>query len=168
MRIVTPVLASVLGFASLMLVPSLGVVSTAVAQQPAAQTAIRIDNPWVRATAPGAKAAGGFLVLTNTGTTPDRLTGGAVDFAENVEVHEMAMENNVMKMRRLEAGLEVAPGAAIELKPGSYHLMFVGLKRQLTDGEVVKVTLTFEKAGKVEASVPVKGMRMKSDHSSSH
>ena len=63
------------------------------------------------------------MKITNTGTTPDRLVGGATEVAKRFEIHEMSMDGGVMKMRELANGLEIPPGATVELKPGSYHLM---------------------------------------------
>ncbi len=109
-----------------------------------------IDSPWARATPAGAKVGGGYLKITNTGKTPDRLTGGTLPIAGAVEVHEMSMSGGgVMKMRKLDKGLEIKPGQSVELKPGSYHLMFMGLRKGLKENESIKGTLTFEKAGSV-------------------
>lgn len=116
---------------------------------------IVIEAPWARATPGGAKVGGAYLKITNTGTEPDRLTGGTVPFAKSVEVHEMAMTGDVMKMRRLENGLEIKPGETVEFKPGGHHLMFMGLTEGLKDGQQVKGTLTFEKAGTVEVTYSV-------------
>jgi uncharacterized protein YcnI/copper(I)-binding protein len=117
--------------------------------------AITVETPWARATPGGAKVAGAYMKITNTGTTSDRLVGGTVPIAGAVEVHEMAMTNNVMKMRMLENGLEIKPGQTVELKPGGYHLMLTGLKSGLTAGQSVKGTLKFEKAGTVEIEYTV-------------
>jgi periplasmic copper chaperone A len=117
-----------------------------------------ISDPWSRATPKGAAVGGGYLKIKNGGTTPDRLTGGSSDVAAKVEVHTMTMDNGVMKMRPVEGGLEIKPGATVELKPGSYHLMFVGLKKPLAAGDHVKATLTFEKAGPVDVELDVKSM----------
>lgn len=111
--------------------------------------ALVIDAPWLRATPSGAKVAGGYLKVTNTGTEPDRLVGGTLPVAGSVEVHEMTMAGNVMQMRRIE-GLEIKPGATVELKPGDYHLMFMDLKDGLKAGGTIKGTLVFAKAGTVE------------------
>jgi periplasmic copper chaperone A len=119
---------------------------------------IKIEAPWTRATPTGAKVAGGFMKLQNTGTDTDRLIGGSVTFAGKFEVHEMAMTDNIMKMRELEKGLELKPGQSVELKPGSYHVMFMDLQQPLKDGDKVKGTLVFEKAGKVEVEYTVKAM----------
>ncbi len=109
-----------------------------------------VEGPWARATPGGAQVAAGYLKITNTGSTPDRLVGGTFPLAGAVEVHEMASSDGVMKMRRLENGLEIAPGKTIELKPGGYHLMFTGLREGLKVGEAAKARLTFEKSGTVD------------------
>jgi copper(I)-binding protein len=114
-----------------------------------------IEGPWARATPGGAQVAGGYMKITNTGTDADRLVGGSLPIASEVEVHEMAMSGNVMKMRRLAEGLEIKPGQTVELKPGSYHLMFTGLRSGLKAGQTVKGTLAFEKAGTVEVEYKV-------------
>lgn len=119
---------------------------------------LTLQHPWARATPPGAKVGGGFTVIVNGGTEADRLVGGTVPFAERLEVHEMAMENDVMKMRQLTEGLEIPAGATVELKPGSYHVMFMGLKQDLKEGERLTGTLVFEKAGPVEVEWAVEGM----------
>ena len=111
--------------------------------------ALLIEAPWTRATPQGAKVAGGYLKITNTGSQPDRLIGGSLPGAADVEVHEMAMTDNIMKMRRLDIGLEIKPGESVELKPGGYHLMFTGLGASLKEGQAITGTLVFEKAGTV-------------------
>jgi copper(I)-binding protein len=116
---------------------------------------LTIEAPWARATPGGAKVAGGFIKITNTGKEPDRLIGGSVPFANRFEVHEMAVEGGIMKMRELAKGLEIKPGETVELKPGSYHVMFMDLKSGLKEGETVKGTLVFEKAGKVDVEYKV-------------
>jgi copper(I)-binding protein len=114
-----------------------------------------IDHPWSRATPKGAAVAGGYMKITNTGTTPDRLLGGSAEVAKRFELHEMSMEGGIMKMRELSNGLEIPPGATVELRPGSYHVMMQNLSRQLTKGERVKASLTFEKAGKIDIEFAV-------------
>lgn len=114
-----------------------------------------IDRAWARATPAGASVAAGYLRITNDGKEADRLMGGEAPFAGRVEVHQMSMVNNVMHMRQLTEGLEIKPGQSVELKPGGYHLMFVGVKGRLLQGSHVKATLQFEKAGKVEVDFDV-------------
>jgi copper(I)-binding protein len=117
--------------------------------------AVVIEAPWTRATPGGAKVGGAYLKITNTGTEPDRLIGGTLPVAAEVEVHEMSMTDGVMKMRKLDKGLEIKPGETVELKPGGFHIMFTGLKSGLKQGEPIKGTLQFEKSGSVEVEYRV-------------
>ena len=114
-----------------------------------------ITHPWTRATAPTAKAGGGFLVVENKGTTPDRLVAAQSDAAQKVEIHEMKMDGSVMRMRELAGGLEIPPGGSVALKPGGFHIMFMELKAPFAKGAKVPVTLVFEKAGKVDVEFAV-------------
>ena len=113
-----------------------------------------IEAPWARATPAGARVAGGYVKITNTGPQPDRLIGGSLPVAAEVEVHQMTMSDGIMKMRKLD-GLEIKPGQSVELKPGGYHLMFTGLREGLKEKQTVKGTLVFEKAGSVEVEYRV-------------
>ncbi|KRW95932.1 DUF1775 domain-containing protein [Paracoccus sp. MKU1] len=115
---------------------------------------LTLSGAFSRATPPGAPVAGGFLTVANAGAD-DRLVSASVDFAGRAEIHEMAMEGDVMKMRQLADGLPIPAGATVELKPGGYHLMFMELKQPLVEGETVNVTLHFEKAGEVEVPMTV-------------
>jgi periplasmic copper chaperone A len=119
---------------------------------------IEIDAPWSRATPKGAKVASGYVRITNTGATPDRLTGGTFVAAGGVEIHTMSIDRGVMRMRELEAGLEIKPGATVELTPSSDHLMFTDMKRPLSKGEHVKGTLVFEKAGTADLEYVVEAI----------
>ena len=119
---------------------------------------LQIQHPWSRATPKGATVAGGYMKIVNTGTTPDRLIGGSTVAAPKFEIHEMSMDGGVMKMRMLPKGIEIKPGETVELKPGSYHLMFVGLKEPFEKGKRVKGTLQFEKAGKVDVEYAVEAI----------
>lgn len=116
---------------------------------------LKLDHPWTRATPPGAKVAGGYVTITNTGTQADRLIGGSFAMSERVEVHEMSVTDGVMRMQQLEKGLEIPPGGTVELKPGGLHLMFLGLTGGPREGERIKGTLSFAKAGDVEVEFAV-------------
>ena len=118
-----------------------------------------ITQAWSRATPSGAKVAGGYLTVENKGAAADRLVGGSGDVAGRVEIHEMAMDGGVMKMRPLDNGLVIDPGKTVKLAPGGYHLMLMDLKSQLKQGDKVPVTLQFEKAGKVHAVARRAGRR---------
>jgi copper(I)-binding protein len=119
---------------------------------------IQIGNPWTRATPKGADVAGAYMRLSNKGAAPDRLIGGSSPVAGRFEVHRMTVEGDVMKMRPVDGGLEVKPGETVELKPGSFHIMLMGLKQPLEKGQKVKGTLVFEKAGKVEIEYAVEAL----------
>lgn len=105
-----------------------------------AQT-VKVEEPWVRGTVASQKATGAFMRLT-----PDknaRLVAASSPVAGVVEIHEMAMENDVMKMRQV-SGLALAAGRTTQLKPGGYHIMLLDLKQQMKGGENVPITLVFE------------------------
>ena len=116
---------------------------------------INISLPFTRATLPNAPVAGGFLTIENTGTEPDRLVSATSDIAGETQIHEMAMQGDVMKMRQLADGLEIPAGETVVLAPGGFHIMFMGLKQALVEGETITVTLTFEKAGTVDVVLPI-------------
>lgn len=118
---------------------------------------LKISAAWARATPKGAPVGGGYMTITNTGTTTDRLIGGSSDASKRFEIHEMSMDNGVMKMRPVKA-LEIKPGQSVAFNPGGYHVMFVGLNKQLAQGEHIKATLDFEKAGKVDVDFTVEGI----------
>jgi copper(I)-binding protein len=120
--------------------------------------AIEIDRPWSRATPKGAKVASGYMKIRNAGSTPDRLVGGTFASSGGVEIHEVTTERGVMKMRELKGGLELPPGATVEFRPNSNHLMFTGLRRPLGKGEHIKGTLVFEKAGTVDVEYAVEAV----------
>ncbi len=119
---------------------------------------LQVSQPWLRATPKGASVAGGYLTIRNTGTTPDRLIGGSAEVAGRFEIHEMRMEQGVMRMRHLSRGLELKPGDTVELKPGGLHVMLMDLKQPLVQGETVKGTLVFEKAGTVAVEFSVEAI----------
>ncbi len=115
---------------------------------------VSIEKPWARATAPGAAVGGGFLTVTNQGAAPDRLIGASSPAAAKTEIHEMAMEKDIMRMREVR-GIDVPAHGRVELKPGGYHLMFQQLKAPFKEGQKVPVTLKFEKAGEVKVELSV-------------
>ena len=120
---------------------------------------LEIEHPHARATPPNAPVSGGYMVIRNTGDVPDRLVSGEASFADRVEVHEMAMDGDVMKMRQLADGLEIPAGGEVELKPGGYHIMFIGIDSQFKAGETRKASFTFEKAGTIELEFSVEDMK---------
>lgn len=120
--------------------------------------ALEIGHPWSRATPPSAPTGAGYLSVKNTGTTPDRLLSVSSPAAGAVQVHDMKMDGSVMRMRELDGPLEIKPGETVTLAPGGMHLMMMGLKEPLTQGERVPLTLVFEKAGKIDVDLAVEAM----------
>ncbi|MDF1608535.1 copper chaperone PCu(A)C [Hoeflea sp. YIM 152468] len=123
-----------------------------------------IDHPVARATLPDAPVSGGYMTIHNSGAEADRLVSGEAAFAGRVEIHEMSMEGEVMKMRQLAEGLEIPAGGDVELKPGGYHIMFIDLEQQLAEGDKYPVTLVFEKAGSLEVEFYVETLQKMQGH----
>ncbi len=116
---------------------------------------LEISGGWTKAMLPGQKVGGGFLVIKNTGSVDDRLVSAASPAAPDVQLHEMSVVNDVMEMRQLSDGVALPAGQTVELKPGGLHLMFMNVSEPFKDGAAVPLTLTFEKAGAVEMTLPV-------------
>ena len=117
-----------------------------------------IHHPWTRATPSGAEVAGGYLDITNNGQTADRLVSVDVVGVHMAMIHEMANTDGVMTMRPLAAGLDIPAGATVSLKPGSYHVMMMGLTKPFAIGDLVQATLHFEKAGTIAVEFKVDAM----------
>lgn len=122
-------------------------------QDPAA--AIVVSEPWLKEPVPGRAMAGGFLKIENRGSGEEVLLGLDCPDAAAVEMHEMFHEADMMKMRKMEQWTIPAHGS-LALVPGGGHLMFLGLRRPLKEGDTVQLTLHFKKAGDRTLSVPVK------------
>jgi hypothetical protein len=133
-----------------------------------AQTAVK--DAWVRGTVPQQKATGMFAQITSP--AGGKLVSASSPVAGVVEVHEMVMDGNVMKMRAVAGGLELPAGKTVELKPGGYHVMLMELKQTLAAGDTVPVTLVVEgKDGKketVEVKAPVKALGEAKDEHKKH
>lgn len=125
------------------------------APAPIASGDITITNPFSRATLPNAPVGGGFMTISNTGSTDDRLIAVETPVAMKSEIHEMSMTDQVMKMRELTEGLVIPAGETVDLKPGGFHLMFMKLQEPLIKGETLHVTLTFEKAGSFDVPLSI-------------
>jgi copper(I)-binding protein len=117
-----------------------------------------ISQAWSRATPNGAKIGAGYFTIENKGATADKLVGVSGDVSPRIEVHEMSMNNGVMKMRPVDGGLTIDPGKTVKLAPSGYHLMIMDLKSPLKQGDKLPLTLQFEKAGKVAVTLDVQGV----------
>jgi periplasmic copper chaperone A len=116
---------------------------------------IHITAPWARATPKGASSGAAYVTIANKGTVPDRVTCVSSDVSAACQIHTVAMERGVMKMRPVEGGLEIKPGETVTLKPSALHLMLMDLKHPLEQGKMVEATLQFEKAGTVKIEFPM-------------
>ncbi len=128
--------------------------------------ALTIMHPWARATAKTAKTGAAYLMISNAGSMADKLIDVKSDVARKTQIHLSSMQNGMMKMEHVD-GVAIPAGGMAELKPGGYHIMFMGLKAPLAmDGEF-PLTLVFEKSGEVTVNVIVqKGPATnKMDHS---
>ncbi len=132
-------------------------VATGVAMAQVAAAQVVVTDPWVRGTVAGQTATGAFMQLR--AATDATLVSAASPVASIVEIHEMKMDGGMMKMNAVDR-LPLPAGKAVDLKPGSYHVMLMGLAGPLRAGDIVPLTLTFEdKAGRktaVEVKAPVK------------
>ncbi|MGA0570416.1 copper chaperone PCu(A)C [Variovorax sp. VNK109] len=146
---------------------SLFVVASMLAS--AAQAQVNVKDPWVRATVPQQQATGAFMQITAAKDT--RLVSASSPLTPNVEVHEMAMQDNIMRMRQVPS-IELPAGKPVDLKPGGYHVMFMNLKAQVKAGDTVPITLVFEdKTGRretVEIKAPVRPLNSSAAPAATH
>ncbi len=119
--------------------------------------AIAVQSAWARATPAGARTGAVYLTLVNNGAAEDELVAASTPVADRAQLHTERIENGVMKMRP-SAAVDVKPGATVMLKPGGVHVMLIGLKQPLKEGESFPLTLEFARGGKREVEVRVAGI----------
>lgn len=127
---------------------------------------LEIVHPASRAMVPGAKVGGGFMTITNHGKADDRLVSITSPATPDVQLHEMAVTDGVMKMRQMKDGIPVPAGKTVELKSGGLHVMFMDVKTPFKEGDKVPAVLHFEKAGDVNVEFfvgPANGAEKKHD-----
>jgi copper(I)-binding protein len=119
---------------------------------------IKISNPWARPSPKMATSGAAYMIIENKGGEDDTLIGAESNVSNDTEIHEMVVdENNVMHMKPVEGQrLTIPAKGKVELKPGGYHIMLINLKHQLKEGEIVHLTLQFEKSGEMKVEAPVK------------
>ena len=115
---------------------------------------LTIEGPWARASIGAARAGAAYLTIVNRGVSVDRLMSVEASLAKRAGLHTTLNDGGVMKMRPAGA-IELAPGAATALEPGGLHVMLMGLQAPLVEGESFALTLTFERAGRLEVTVPI-------------
>ena len=133
---------------------SMALIGALLATHASGAGTLRVEHAWARATAGSAKVGAAYLTVFNDGTDMDRLMAAASPVAAKAELHSVVMEGGVMSMRPVEA-VEVHPGEPVVLQPGGIHIMLMGLKRPLKEGETIPMRLAFERAGVVEFEVLV-------------
>ena len=140
-----------------------GLVSTASA------AGVHVEDGWARSTVEGMKMGGAFMKIHNDEAKQDFLVGGSSPVAERIEVHTHVNDNGVMRMREVKGGIPLEAKGVTELKPGSYHVMFMGLKKPLKEGEKVPVTLKFKNAKPQTVQLEVKpAPQSRMDHGHGH
>jgi copper(I)-binding protein len=128
---------------------------------PAFAQGIDVQDPYARSASAMATTGAAFMVITNTGGAADRLIGASSDVAEKVELHTHKEDaNGVMRMIHVEEGFELPEGGEIVMERGGHHVMFMGLKEPMAQGDMIDLTLVFEQAGEVAVQVPVDLDRM--------
>jgi copper(I)-binding protein len=124
---------------------------------------ITVAHPWARATPGGAKVGGAYLEIKAAAGTSDRLLAVKTPAAGSAELHNHIMEKGIARMRRVDA-IAVPAGKSVVLKPGGYHLMLGDLKAPLKEGDLLKLTLVFEKAGEIEVEATVEPLGAMGPH----
>ena len=119
---------------------------------------LRVSDAWSKATPPNAPVAGGYLTVDNRSDAADRLLRVESAAAQRVEIHEMTHADGVARMRQVVGGVSLPAGELTELKPGSYHLMFIQPTQPFVEGSLVPATLVFEKAGNLPVLFEVRSM----------
>lgn len=158
----------ILSFLALLLVVS-GLAAcaaiTATSEPAVSQNGIRVFDPWVRAAVmkqdmggemqSGGAVTGAFMLVQNTNDQADMLLSAASEAAEDVQIHETTMRDGVMSMAEIY-GIEIPAQGHVELKPGGYHIMLIGLKEELKDGDTLTIMLYFQNAGEVAVETVVR------------
>jgi copper(I)-binding protein len=119
-----------------------------------AAESITVDKPWIRATAPGQTVSGAFMTLVNDSATVYTLSGVGFSGAGTVEIHQTSMTDGVMRMRKV-SHIDIPANGSAELKPGSFHIMLIGLEKELKAGTVESLILTFADDSQKTIETPV-------------
>ncbi len=120
---------------------------------------LTIEDVWARQSPAAEGTSAAYMTLKNSGNEADTLVKVTTKVSDAAEIHEMSMENQVMKMRPVSGQrLEIPARGAVELKPGGLHIMLIGLKQQLKPGDKIDITLTFEKTGEMTVQAEVRAI----------
>ena len=127
-----------------------------------------IEDFWIKSSIGNHKMTSGYLKIKNTNNFDERLTSVVSDFSKKIELHEMAVKNDIMTMKKLDNGLMIRAGTEIHLRPGGYHLMFINLNGQVKVMNSYKVNFIFENSGSVMIDMPVLEKKFKVDYNHNH
>jgi copper(I)-binding protein len=116
---------------------------------------IKIEQVWARATPSGAQTGAAYMTLINNGASADRLVSASTPVAHQIQFHKETEDNGVSRMREVH-NVELSPGGKVIFKPGDMHMMIVGIRQPLKEGQTFPLTLQFEKAGQIDVTVPIK------------
>lgn len=116
---------------------------------------LKVTNAWIRALPPGAKATAGYLVIENEKKQPDKLISASTTIGDSLEFHETVKENGMASMEE-RSQIVIPPGKVVRFKPGSLHIMIMGIKEPLKEGLEVPILLNFEKAGTIKVMASIK------------
>ena len=130
-------------------------------------TTFSIEGPYVRATPPHTKNSAAFMVIKNNSDTPLKLISASSDIADRVELHTHTMNDGVMQMRQVDS-ISIDASGSTELRPGSFHVMFLGLKAPLAEGNKVNLTLYFDNGEEIVVDAPIKKITMQKKMTHSH
>lgn len=140
------------------------ILATAASADESSQGTLNFENFTIRATTANAGATAAYGVIHNHGHQADRLIGAKADFAAKVEIHEMVLDQDVMRMRALEGGLMIGAQERAELKKGGLHLMLMGLREPIQMGGIYEIELIFEQAGSLMIEAETISLREKKSH----
>jgi periplasmic copper chaperone A len=134
-----------------------------------AHAGVSVRNPWIRGMVPGQSTAVAYMTISSD--TETQLIGGTTTFAETIEVHEMRMQDDIMRMRKLDK-LDIKPGQPVVLGPSGYHLMLISPRKMLSTGDTIPVTLNFKNAdgtlNQLNLAIPVKTIDNKESQQHQH
>lgn len=133
---------------------SLALTAPGIGQESTA-SAIKISGGWSRVAPPGAPVLGGYVSITNGGDEPDRLVSVTSPISDDVQIHVSAVVDGVAKMRQVTEGVDIPAGETVSFEPGGLHLMLLKPKSRPKEGETIPLTLTFEKAGRIDIELAV-------------
>ena len=129
---------------------------------------IYIQNPWIKLTLPNQYGTSGFFKIKNKSNKDEILLYVYADFSKKSEIHLMTVKNDIMRMKKIETGIKINKGTSIIFKPGNLHLMFTGLKYQLTENSIHNITFVFKHRGFVKIPFKVKNFKKKSNKNKNH